>query len=77
MNQRFMFLLFNHTITDAQIIDARKSLGVEKVIEMPNDLKVIWANIPPELECVCCLSGTGENLACDDGARGGLCADPG
>jgi hypothetical protein len=54
MNQRFMFLLFNHTITDAQIIDARKSLGVEKVIEIPNDLKVIWANIPPELECVCC-----------------------
>jgi hypothetical protein len=53
MNQRAMFLLFNHTITEPQVSDAKNSLGVGDIIEMPYDLKIIWANIPPDLECLC------------------------
>jgi len=54
MNQRAMFLLFNHTITDSQVNDAREKLEVGKIIEMPRDLRSLWSNIPPELECLCC-----------------------
>lgn len=48
-----MLLLFNHTITRLQLTDARNSLGVEKIIEMPHDIKAIWSNIPPDLEWLC------------------------
>lgn len=54
MNEINMFLIFNHRITDAQIEGARTHLGVDKIIEMPPDLKCIWSNIPPDLECLCC-----------------------
>jgi hypothetical protein len=43
-----MFLLFNHNITDKQIEDAKLTLGVEKFVELPEDLQVIWSQITPE-----------------------------
>jgi hypothetical protein len=53
MNQKVLLLLFNHTITDLQAKDARESLGVQKIIEMPHDIKAIWSNIPPDMESLC------------------------
>lgn len=44
-----LFLLFNHTITDAQEKDARESLAVERIIPLPVFLEKIWNRISPEL----------------------------
>jgi hypothetical protein len=54
MNQKVMFLLFNHTVTAAQTKEALNSLEVEKIIDLPDYLKSIWSNIPPDLECLGC-----------------------
>lgn len=48
MHPRSLFLIFNHTITSLQQTDARSSLAVEQIVEMPEDLKTLWSNIPPE-----------------------------
>jgi CRISPR/Cas system-associated endonuclease Cas3-HD len=45
-----MFLLFSHKLTDEQKEDAKKSLGVEEYIYLPESLQKIWSNIPPEVE---------------------------
>lgn len=45
-----LYLIFNHQITSGQEHDARKSLGVERIINMPDDLKEIWEQIPPDME---------------------------
>jgi hypothetical protein len=45
-----LYLIFNHQITCGQGHDARKSLGVERIIDMPDDLKEIWEQIPPDME---------------------------
>ena len=45
-----LFLIFNHNITPVQKNDARRSLGVQRIINMPDDLKKIWAQIPPDME---------------------------
>lgn len=45
-----MFLLFSHTLTDIQIEDAVKSFSIEKFVSLPNDLQVLWSNIPPEID---------------------------
>lgn len=47
--KRTLFLIFNHQITRIQEQDARESLGVSHIIDMPVKLKSIWSNIPPEL----------------------------
>jgi len=44
-----LFLLFSHTLTEAQEQDARVSLGVEAFITLPNELQTLWSNIPPQL----------------------------
>ena len=44
-----LYLIFNHRITRLQEEDAGRSLGVERIIELPPDLKEIWCNIPPEI----------------------------
>ena len=44
-----LFLLFNHTLTPAQQEDARTSLGVNKIVRLPDELKEIWEAIPPDL----------------------------
>ncbi len=44
-----LFLIFNHEITPVQESDARDSLGVQRIINMPGDLKELWRQIPPAL----------------------------
>lgn len=44
-----MILLFNHSLTQVQIEDARNSLGVREIVEPPDNIKAIWANIRPEI----------------------------
>ena len=46
---RSLFLLFNHKLTVKQKNDAYSSLGVENIIDMPDDLKALWQQIPSNL----------------------------
>lgn len=41
-----LFLLFSHTLTDAQKQDAKTSLHVDKFIPLPQELQKLWSNIP-------------------------------
>jgi hypothetical protein len=43
-----LFLLFSHTLTDAQKQDAKKSLQVDRFIALPLDLQKLWSNIPAD-----------------------------
>lgn len=44
-----LILLFNHTLTSEQEEDARKSLGVDGFIAMPEDVRKIWGQVPADL----------------------------
>jgi len=44
-----LFLIFNHEITSIQESDARSSLGVERITDLPQDLKELWRQVPPDL----------------------------
>jgi hypothetical protein len=44
-----LFLLFSHTLTSTQEVDAKENLGVEKFVALPNALQQLWSNIPPHL----------------------------
>ena len=44
-----LYLIFNHKVTMLQAEDARRTLGVVRIVELPLDLKEIWCNISPEL----------------------------
>ncbi|RLC28874.1 MAG: hypothetical protein DRH37_08700 [Deltaproteobacteria bacterium] len=46
---RSIHLIFNHTFTALQRQDAVDSLGVDRIQDMPPDLKSLWRNIPPDL----------------------------
>ena len=43
-----MFLLFSHNLTEDQVVEAQQKFKVEKFIEFPEDIRKLWANIPPE-----------------------------
>jgi hypothetical protein len=45
-----LFLIFNHEITDIQEKDAIEFLGVDAIEDLPQDLKAIWSDIPPDLQ---------------------------
>jgi hypothetical protein len=45
-----LFLLFSHTLTPAQELDAKESLNIENFVTLPNDLQQLWSNIPPYLK---------------------------
>jgi hypothetical protein len=45
-----MLLLFSHTLTDAQRVDAEKSLGVTEFVPLPPDLQYLWSNIDPNAD---------------------------
>ncbi len=45
-----LILLFSHTLTPEQITDAQSSLGVENFVSLPENLKTIWGNVPPEAD---------------------------
>ena len=44
-----LFLLFSHTLTPKQELDALESLGVEAFVTLPTELQELWSNIPPHL----------------------------
>ena len=44
-----LHLLFNHTLTDAQIKDAHEKLSVDEMIPFSEDLLKIWKNIPYDI----------------------------
>jgi hypothetical protein len=44
-----LFLIFNHEITSIQESDARDSLGVEQITDLPPALKELWRQVPPDL----------------------------
>lgn len=46
--KRSLFLIFNHTLTEEQEQDAKRSLGVSRIVDMPSEIKSIWSNIPPD-----------------------------
>ena len=47
-----LFLIFNHTFTDDQKGDAMVSLGIDRILDMPPDHKMIWSDIPPDLPTI-------------------------
>jgi len=47
-----LFLLFNHALTPPQEADARASLGVADIHEMPESLRGIWGQVPAALEAI-------------------------
>jgi hypothetical protein len=44
-----MFLLFSHTLTEAQEQNAKDSLGIKTFVTLPKELQDLWSNIPPQL----------------------------
>lgn len=51
-----LFLIFNHHFTPTQEADARASLDVDRIVVMPDDIRRVWGNVPPD------LPGIGEYL---------------
>jgi hypothetical protein len=47
-----LLLLFNHTPTEEQVEHARRSLGVQAILNLPADLKPVWDSVPPGLETI-------------------------
>ncbi len=43
-----MFLMFNHSFSNAQEQQADKEFNVKKIIDMPVSLKQLWQQIPAE-----------------------------
>ena len=44
-----LFLIFNHKLTASQEKDAKASLNINYIVELPEKLKSLWSHIPPEL----------------------------
>jgi len=44
-----LYLLFNHQLTDIQQSDAHASLGVQRIIDLPPNLKEVWRQLPPDV----------------------------
>lgn len=49
---RKIFLVFSHQLTKGQMEDAYSTFGVDEFIYLPDDLKKVWASIPPEEESI-------------------------
>lgn len=47
--ERALILLFNHQLTPDQELDARRNLGITRVVEPPEDLRELWGTVPPDL----------------------------
>ena len=43
-----LFLVFNHSLSQVQEEDARRSLGVEAIHELPGGLSELWGQIPSD-----------------------------
>jgi hypothetical protein len=44
-----LFLIFNHHFTPAQEADARAALGVDRIVVLPDEIRRVWGNVPPDL----------------------------
>ena len=44
------FIFFNHTLTKAQVDDARNRLCVERIVSPPERLRNLWRQVPADLE---------------------------
>lgn len=44
-----LFLIFSHHLTDDQAANAKASLGVDSIVDMPENLRSVWRQIPPDL----------------------------
>jgi hypothetical protein len=45
-----LFAIFNHTLTEAQVADARSRLGVKRIVSPPEELQALWRQVPADLE---------------------------
>jgi len=52
MAAKRLFLIFNHRITPLQERDARRTLEVEEIVDLPEGLKPVWNQIPPDLPTI-------------------------
>lgn len=43
-----LFLLFNHNLTNSQVTAVHQDLNVNSIVPLPDELKTLWGNIPPE-----------------------------
>jgi hypothetical protein len=48
-NKRKLFLLFSHSLTPEQELDARENWGVTEFVVLPDDLQAHFSNVPPDL----------------------------
>lgn len=47
-----LYLLFSHELTAQQGKEAYEQLGIEKIYYLPDNLKAIWSEIPPDIPSV-------------------------
>lgn len=45
-----LHLLFNHTLTQEQLSDAKASILCEEFVTLPRELQELWSNVPSALE---------------------------
>ena len=44
-----LYLILNHNFTNLQEKDAKESLGIQSIVNIPQHLSKLWQNIPPDL----------------------------
>lgn len=67
-----MFFLFNHHPTKEQILDAETALGVDRIVEMPPDIKAIWQQIPADPPAVEPILGPVKSWLSKNGSHGDI-----
>lgn len=45
-----LHLLFNHTLTQEQLSDAKASLFCYVIVSLPQELQELWSSVPPNLK---------------------------
>lgn len=45
-----MFVIMSHTLTKTQVDEIKNRFNIENIIYLPEQLKEIWGNIPPQGE---------------------------
>lgn len=48
--EKKLFHIFNHTLTEAQVDDARNWLGVKRIVSPPEELQALWRQVPADPE---------------------------
>lgn len=47
-----LYLLVSHKLTDQQKREAYEGLGVKEIHYLPDDLKILWSQIPPDIPSI-------------------------